>query len=45
MNFIGAELGLLFEREDFADLQSSHLPGKLDEGADFLNGAVTRVNE
>lgn len=42
MNFVGAELALLFEREDFAELRSSHLPGKLNESADFLSRLMTK---
>ena len=37
MNFIGAEISLLLEREDVADLEGEHLPGKLNVCADFLS--------
>jgi len=37
MNYIGAELSLLLEREDCADVEGSHIPGKLNVCADFLS--------
>ena len=35
MNFLGAELSLLLEGADMADLEGEHLPGKLNLCADY----------
>ena len=37
MNLLGAELALLLEREDCADVEGSHIPGKLNVCADYLS--------
>ena len=41
MNFVGAELALMFEREDFADPEREHIPGKLNICSDFLSRVMT----
>ena len=37
MNFLGAEIALMLEREDCAELVVSHVPGKLNQCADYLS--------
>ena len=37
MNFAGAELPLPLEREDIAELEGEHLPGKFNVCSDFLS--------
>ena len=35
MNFLGAEIALMLEREDCAEMIVSHVPGKLNQCADY----------
>ena len=37
MNFLGAEMSLMLEREDCAEMVVSHVPGKLNQCADYLS--------
>ena len=37
MNFLGAEIALMLEREDCAEMIVSHVPGKLNQCADYLS--------